>query len=138
MAVRLEKTERELETARAIQLATLPSFRPEVPGYQFFDHYAAAGQVGGDCFFYESLSDGRVIFGLADASGKGLSAAMHIMRFVGEVRLRLATARTFKSALAQINQFTCNCSAAGFVTACVCILDPRKHTLAIGNAGHMS
>ena len=137
LALRVEKNDRELETARTIQLATLPTAPPEIPGYRFYDSYTAAGKVGGDCYFYEALNDGRLVFGIADASGKGLSAALLVTRFLGELRLRLATAHSFKEALEKINRSTCHFATTSFVTACICILDPRKNTLAVGNAGHM-
>lgn len=130
-------TQRQLETARHIQLGMLPRERPQVPGYAFYHHYAAAERVGGDYLFYEMLRDGRVILGIADASGKGLPAAMNIVRFAGEVRLRLATSPTLKSALFSLNQFILDDGdECMFITSCIGVLDPMHHLLSLANAGH--
>jgi serine phosphatase RsbU (regulator of sigma subunit) len=130
-------TRRQLETARQIQLGMLPRERPNVPGYEFWHHYAAAERVGGDYFFYEMLRDGRVMFGIADASGKGLSAALNIARFAGEVRFRIATSPTLKSAISSLNGFVIDSSEeCMFITACICVLDPHQHLLSLANAGH--
>ncbi|SFJ08756.1 SpoIIE family protein phosphatase [Planctomicrobium piriforme] len=137
IVVEHNNTQRQLETARQIQLGMLPRERPQYPGYDFVHHYAAAERVGGDYFFYEMLRDGRVIFGIADASGKGLPAAMHIVRFAGEVRLRIATSPTLKSAVASLNQFVMDgADECMFITACICVLDPRQNLLTLANAGH--
>jgi serine phosphatase RsbU (regulator of sigma subunit) len=130
-------TVRQLETARQIQLGMLPRELPDVPGYRFCHHYAAAEKVGGDFFFYEKMRDGRVILGIADASGKGLPAAMNIVRFAGEVRLRIATSPTLKAAVASLNDYVIGgADDCTFITTCICVLDPRQHLMAIANAGH--
>ncbi|HWL11333.1 MAG TPA: SpoIIE family protein phosphatase [Planctomicrobium sp.] len=131
------ESERQLETARHVQLSMLPRESPQVEGYDFFHEYCAAQKVGGDYFFYEKMRDGRVIFGIADASGKGLPAAMNIMRFAGEVKLRIATAPTLKSAVSRLNQFILEgAEECMFITACIGVLDPEKHLLTFANAGH--
>lgn len=137
IVVQHNNTIRQLETARQIQLGMLPRQRPQVNGYRFGHYYAPAEKVGGDYFFYEMLRDGRVILGIADASGKGLSAAMNISRFAGEVRLQIATSLTLKAALASLNQFVIDgADECMFITSCLCVLDPQQHVVTIANAGH--
>jgi len=138
IVVQHNMTIRQMETARQIQLSMLPRHSPTVASYRFGHHYSAAEKVGGDYFFYEMLRDGRVILGIADASGKGLPAAMHISRFAGEVRLRIATSPTLKSALISLNQFAIDGSEeCMFITSCLCVLDPQQHLVALANAGHL-
>jgi|GEM_PF-1880468 len=137
IVLRHYESERQLETARHVQLSTLPHAPPQVPGYQFCHHYSAAERVGGDYFFYEMMRDGRVIFGIADASGKGLPAAMHITRFAGEVKLRIATSPTLKVAVSRLNRFILEWAEdCMFITACIGVLDPAQHSLTLANAGH--
>lgn len=137
IVLRHTSAQRHLDAARSIQLGMLPRQSPTVPGYVFCNHYVAADRVGGDYFFYERLSNRRVIFGVADASGKGLPAAIKISRLAGEVRFRISTSRTLKSALKRLNQFVLEFADAGFITLCVGVLDPRSHTLTVASAGHM-
>jgi serine phosphatase RsbU (regulator of sigma subunit) len=132
-----EQTEHQLETAREIQLSMLPQSRPKLRGYAFTDHYASAEIVGGDFFFYEQLSEYRVLLGIADASGKGLAAAMSIARFAGEVRSRLVASKTLKAAMIELNRFVAECGPAAFITCCVCVLDAERHMATIANAGHL-
>jgi len=138
IVVQHDMTIRQMETARQIQLGMLPHKSPEVTGYRFAHFYAPAEKVGGDYFFYEMLRDGRVILGIADASGKGLPAAMNIARFAGEVRFRIATSPTLKVALANLNQFVNDgAEECMFITSCLCVLDPQQHVVALANAGHL-
>ncbi len=65
-----DRRQRELDTAREVQLHFLPHVRPEVPGYCFFDYYQAAEDVGGDYFGYIPLADGRLAIAVGDVSGK--------------------------------------------------------------------
>ncbi len=133
-----EKTHRDLVTARAIQQGVLPQSRPQVPGYAFCEHYSTAEAVGGDFFAYEELPDNRVVVVIADATGKGLPAAMQVVRFAGELRLRLATAVTLKAALKDLNRFVCTIGNGFFFTCCVCVLDTRRNELNVASAGHMA
>lgn len=130
------ETERQLTTARTIQLGMLPHATPKLHGYAFADYYSTAQWVGGDYYFYEKLADGRLIVGIADASGKGLPAAMHIVRFAGEIRLRFATCESLKEAMGRLSRFVDRFNDTTFITCCVCVLDPEAHTISLVNAGH--
>lgn len=132
-----ERIERHLDAARTVQLSMLPRETPQSENYAFCNHYVAAERVGGDYYFYETLGNGQIVFGIADASGKGLAASMQIVRFAGEVRLRIATSRTLKIALEKLNQFVCGFGDTRFITCCICVLDETKHQLTLANAGHL-
>ena len=137
VVVKHERIERHLNAARTIQLSMLPRETPQLADYSFCNHYIAAERVGGDYYFYEPLANGQIVFGIADASGKGLQASMQIVRFAGEVRLRIATCRTLKTVLEKLNQFVCSFDDSKFITSCICVLDPVKHQLTLANAGHL-
>ena len=133
--LRLDQTRRQLETARQIQLRMLPRRRPDVPGYRFYEHYEPADAVGGDYYFWDSLPDGRVLMGVADACGKGMPAAMTIAQFATEVRHCIATADSLKIAMSSLNRFVTSLDA-GFITFCLCLLDVKRGKLTLLNAGH--
>ena len=133
--LRMDQTQRQLETARQIQLRMLPRQRPNIPGYSFESYYAPAERVGGDFYFWDSLPDGRVMIGIADACGKSLPAALLMAQFAVEVRHCLSTAETLKQALASLNQFVC-VAEEGFITFLLCLLDAKTHLLTVVNAGH--
>jgi phosphoserine phosphatase RsbU/P len=135
----LDRRERELATAREVQLHFLPQTPPEIPGYRFFGHYASAEEVGGDYYGYQELSDGRTAISLGDVSGKGISAALIMARLCSEVRYRLATAASVRDGFHQLNEeFAKPENDTWFVTFVLCTLDNQSHLLSLYNAGHMA
>ena len=130
-----ERHKQQLEMARDIQVRMLPRTRPEVAGYAFGDYYRSARTVGGDWYTYRATTNGRLVIAVADASGKGLAAALKIVDFASELRHCLETIASLKLAMSRLNQFVCELDE-GFITFCVAVLDPREHRLSIANAGH--
>jgi phosphoserine phosphatase RsbU/P len=131
-----EITRHHLDTARQIQLRMLPRECPKVSGYEFAHYYYRAAQtVGGDAYIYHTLPDGRIVLGVADASGKGLPACLKIVEFNSELRHCVSTAPSLKAAMEHLNRFVCKFDE-GFITFCLAVLDPKRHTLSIVNAGH--
>jgi serine phosphatase RsbU (regulator of sigma subunit) len=137
-SLKLDRRERELSTAREVQLHFLPQKRPDVPGYKFFDYYRAADDVGGDYFGYVALPDGRWAIAVGDVSGKGVSAALMMARLCSEVRYCLVTSASPVEAVARLNRDLIDPTLDDrFVTFLLGVLDPAKHTLTVVNAGHM-
>ena len=135
VVVENETTRHHLQTAREIQLRMLPRESPHVPGYSFAQYYCAAQIVGGDAYSYHTFPDGRVMLAVADAVGKGLPASLKIAEFISEIRHCISTAGSLKSAMDYLNKFVCR-TDDGFITFCLVVLDPHRHTLSIVNAGH--
>ncbi|HEX5446546.1 MAG TPA: SpoIIE family protein phosphatase, partial [Pirellulales bacterium] len=130
--------QRQLGTAKQVQLQFLPQRRPEVAGYQFYDYYQPADEVGGDYFGYIPLPDGRLALAVGDVAGKGVSAALLMAHFCSEVRYCLAASPTPAAAVEQLNQDLCaETLNYHFVTFVLLVLDPREHTLTLVNAGHL-
>jgi serine phosphatase RsbU (regulator of sigma subunit) len=130
--------QRQLGTAKQVQLQFLPQSRPEIPGYQFYDYYQPADEVGGDYFGYIPLPDGRLALAIGDVAGKGVSAALLMAHFCAEVRYCLATCATPAAAVEQLNaDLSSEMLNYHFVTFALCVLDPREHKLTVVNAGHL-
>jgi serine phosphatase RsbU (regulator of sigma subunit) len=130
--------QRQLGTAKQVQLQFLPQRRPEVAGYQFYDYYQPADEVGGDYFGYIPLADGRLALAIGDVAGKGVSAALLMAHFCSEVRYCLATSATPADAVGQLNQdLSSELLNYHFVTFALCVLDPVAHRLTLVNAGHL-
>jgi len=130
--------QRQLGTAKQVQLQFLPQSRPEIAGYQFFDYYAPADEVGGDYFGYIPLADGRLALAIGDVAGKGVSAALLMAHFCAEVRYCLATCPTPAAAVDQLNQdLSSEMLNYHFVTFALCVLDPVRHKFTMVNAGHL-
>lgn len=129
--------ERDLEFATQVQLGFLPKSKPHCPGYTFADFYEAAQRVGGDYFDYIALPDGRLAITVADVAGKGVPAALLMARLYASTRFQLLTNKDIAKAVTKLNA---EISSSGlghrFVTFLAMVLDPKKHTLSIVNAGH--
>ena len=130
--------QRQLATAKQVQMQLLPQRRPQVGGYHFYDYYQSADEVGGDYFGYIPLSDGRLALTIGDVAGKGVSAALLMAHFCAEVRYCLSTSATPAEAVSLLNQdLSSEILNYHFVTFALCVLDPSRHRLTIVNAGHL-
>jgi sigma-B regulation protein RsbU (phosphoserine phosphatase) len=131
--------QRDLELARRMQRALLPSKPPQVQGYYFFDYYQAARQVGGDYYDYVPLPGGRHAVVVGDVAGKGVPAALLMARLSADVRFALASEPDPAKAIQQINDgFANNDWQDRFVTMIAAVLNPTTGELMMVNAGHMA
>src|SRR5690606_6359439 len=72
--VQQQRVEQDLELARNVQRAFLPSQHPGTEGYEFYHYYLPADQIGGDYFDYIQLTDGKLAVIVADVVGHGVAA----------------------------------------------------------------
>jgi sigma-B regulation protein RsbU (phosphoserine phosphatase) len=138
LALRQRVIERDLELANEVQQGFLPDSRPDVAGYEFFDFYRPANQVGGDYFDYLRLPDGRVAVIVADVVGKGVAAALLMAKLSAEARFCLASGGNAAQAVNMLNERLCRLHLDRFVTAVMVLLNPDNHEVSIANAGHMA
>jgi serine phosphatase RsbU (regulator of sigma subunit) len=133
-----EQRERDLALARQVQLSILPGQLPNLPGYDFFAHYASALEVGGDYYDFITLPDRRLAVTIGDVAGKGLPAALLMAKLTSDARSCLLNESDAAAAIDRLNNlmypfFDRN---HGFVTLVVAVLDPEKHLVTLVNAGH--
>jgi serine phosphatase RsbU (regulator of sigma subunit) len=72
---------------------------------------------------------------VADAAGKGVSAALMMAKLAGELKY-LLSCESAGAALARMNDSLCGSSTDRFVTLLAAVLDRRSSTLTLVNAGH--
>lgn len=130
----------ELEFARTIQSSALPNVFPAFPRRKDFDIYAcmdAAKEVGGDFYdFYITESD-MLNFLIADVSGKGIPAAMFMMRAKTEIKSLTENGLAVNDVFTRSNADLCEGNDAGmFVTAWQAGLDLTNGKVRFANAGH--
>lgn len=136
----LEHIEKELRTARSIQASMLPRGYPLFPECNAFDVYALmdpAKEISGDFFDAFLIGDDKLFFAIGDVSGKGIPAALFMVRVV--TLLRMAASRDLPphEVLARVNHLLCRNNDHGlFVTAFCGVLDAGHGTLAYCNGGH--
>ncbi len=136
-AARIDK---ELEFAKTIQYSALPSVFPPYPNRNDFDIYAnmiTAKEVGGDFYDFYMLSDDKLAFLIADVSGKGIPAAMFMMRAKTIIKDLAESGIEVNEILTKANDKLCENNEAGmFVTAWMGILDFNTGVVSVANAGH--
>lgn len=130
--------ERDLEFANQVQMGFLPTERPQILSYQFYDFYEPAQFVGGDFFDYIKLPDGRLAIAVGDVAGKGVPAALLMARLYSMTRYSLLTASSPAQAVTELNA---GISASGlghrFVTFVLAVLEPTTGIVTLVNAGHL-
>lgn len=128
----------ELEVAREIQLAMLPSGTYRAADIEICGVTRPANTVGGDFYDVLPLRDGRVIVTLGDVAGKGSPAAL-LMALLLAVLRTLVDEELEASALAErLNVQICRHSPSSrFITLFYGVYAPATGSLTYVNAGHM-
>jgi len=138
MVAEKDRQLKDLTLAKTIQTSALPVGFPNERGFKLFAKMKAAREVGGDFYDFYPRPDGAVVFLVADASGKGVPAALFMMRAKAIIRASIfdhpesiSTAlRLANDSLAEHND------AEMFVTAWVGVYHAETGELAYVNAGH--
>ena len=127
----------ELQYAREIQSSALPSSFPEREEFEIYALMDPAREVGGDFYDFYFVDDRKIVFLVADVSGKGIPASLFMMRAKTLLKTyaenNIAVADIFTNANYQLCDGN---DAAMFVTAWMGFLDLSTGELRYANAGH--
>ena len=144
-SMELERLQRELQVAREIQTSMLPRHSPLFSDHPELDcagRMVPAREVGGDFYDAFFIDPQRVFVAIGDVCGKGLPAAMFMMRTItllrGEVSRRGESFSVQpQSIAARVNDLLCEDNDTGlFVTLLFGILDLSTGRFAFVSAGH--
>jgi serine phosphatase RsbU (regulator of sigma subunit) len=135
--VRKTQLETDQIAAQQIQQTLQPGKLEELPGYEVEAFYKPLREVGGDYFDVVELPANRMLFALADVSGKGISAALLAANIQALVR-SIASVESTPLALAkQINEHLSRYTPSDrFATAVFLVLSRDSGELTYVNAGH--
>lgn len=135
-----EKIESELNYAKEIQRNALPSLFPPFPDRSEFEIYALmdpAREVGGDFFDFELLDGHELCFCVADVSGKGIPAALFMMRAKTLIKSYAISGLDPAQILTNVNNDLSDNNEAGiFLTCWLGILNVETGRIVYANAGH--
>ena len=135
-----ERSDAQLEIARNIQMSVVPHAfdRFRALGVDVYGFMRTAQEVGGDFYDVFEAGGGRVGVVIGDVSGKGVPAALFMMRALNELRYQAISCTDLGAALTRASEtlFQDGGVTDVFVTAFVCIVDPRTRRLCYANAGH--
>ncbi len=126
---------RELELAREIQQNLLP--REQDPTLPITGVNISARVVSGDFYDYFRVGDGRILFNLADVSGKGMNAALLMAKTSSLFHCLGKSVTNPAELLALLNDELCESATRGmFVTMIGGLFEPATGRIALVNAGH--
>jgi sigma-B regulation protein RsbU (phosphoserine phosphatase) len=130
-----EKMRQQLETARVVQMSTLPAAMPEVPGYDVFGSFKPADLTGGDTYDLALIEQGLLIV-LGDATGHGIGPALSVTQMQAMLRMAFRLGADLDTAYRQVNnQLAERLPADRFITAFIGLLDPQRHELRFHSGG---
>ncbi len=133
-AARIDK---ELEFAKQIQYSSLPSVFPVRKEFELYAEMVTAKEVGGDFYDFYMLNNHTIAFLIADVSGKGIPAAMFMMRAKTIIKDLAESGMELSEIFTKANEKLCENNEAGmFVTAWMGILDLKTGLMKFANAGH--
>ncbi len=135
----LEKSDvqQELNFARDIQLSLLPPSTITNKTLEVYSFAATASEVGGDYVDVIKTKKGTYVI-IADVSGKGMSAALYMVRIQALVHLLINKDHpTPKELLLELNNYIkSNKSDKTFVTACAAFFPNDDASFTFTRAGH--
>jgi sigma-B regulation protein RsbU (phosphoserine phosphatase) len=138
--VRYELLQRELQSAAKIQVSILPNVKPLFPNHPQVDAHAVmlpAREVGGDFFDALAINDHCVCVAVGDVCGKGLPAALFMVRVITLLRICVLREQDPAAILPAVNRLVCEANEeCMFVTLAVALLDTRTGKLTYLNGGH--
>ncbi len=126
----------ELEVAREIQLAMLPSGTYCAGDIEICGATRPANTVGGDFYDVLPLPDGRVILALGDVAGKGSPAALLMALLLAMLRTLVDEALEPPALVERLNaQIWRHSPASRFITIFYAVYTPATGSLVYVNAG---
>jgi sigma-B regulation protein RsbU (phosphoserine phosphatase) len=132
--VEQNRIRRELQLARQMQRSLLPRRRRE--GYPVIGVNRPAHEISGDFYDFFDLPDGRIAFAIGDVSGKGLNAALLMVRTASLLRWAGKDQLPPDEWLRRTNEELAETVSGGmFVCAVVGYYDPRTRHATWANAG---
>ncbi len=132
-----KRIEQELEFARVIQDSALPKNFGLQEDCEIFALMNPAKEVGGDFYDFFPAGPGRMALVIADVSGKGIPAALFMMRSKTAIRSRAESGDSPSEILRRVNNELCEGNDAEmFVSVWIGILDIASGVMRCANAGH--
>lgn len=131
------KLEAELNVASEIQISSLPTKFIDDERIELSGDMHPAKEVGGDLFDYAVIDSNHIGFIIGDVSGKGVPAAMFMMRAISYFKAYIYTEKSPAKVLAKMNAELYNGNSnLMFLTAFLGIIDTDSGVVTYSNAGH--
>jgi phosphoserine phosphatase len=134
--VAAEALRQEIAVAREVQMATLPSTPPHVPGYELAGLFLPTDDTGGDIYDFVPCADGALFVLMGDATGHGIGPALSATQVRAMLRVAERLGAGLDDAFRHINdQLVADLPEDRFVTAFLGRLDPVAHAIDYHSGG---
>jgi sigma-B regulation protein RsbU (phosphoserine phosphatase) len=128
----------DLEIARDIQQAMLPSGVYSAPGVETVGISRPANTVGGDFYDILPLDDGRLVVTVGDVAGKGSPAALLMALLLAMLRTLVDEKLEPADLITRLNVQVCrHAPGTRFITLFYAVYQPLTGELTYVSAGHM-
>jgi phosphoserine phosphatase len=130
-----ERMRQQLETARLVQMSTLPAAMPALAGYDLYGTFIPADLTGGDTFDLALLDQGLLVM-LGDATGHGIGPALSVTQMQAMLRMAFRLGADLETAYIHVNnRLAETLPGERFITAFIGLLDPATHRLRFHSGG---
>jgi sigma-B regulation protein RsbU (phosphoserine phosphatase) len=132
-----QRLDEEMAMARQIQLDLLPKHPPSSESFSISAFSVPSRTIGGD--FYDFIPKGNDAFGMviADASGKGLPAALLVAQVQAMLRSEIGNNNNISDILGNLNRYVSELTASGkYATLFYGEFNSKSHEFRCANAGH--
>ena len=132
----IEELDRELQTARRMQMALMPDGPPRVLGLDIDGRCLPASQVGGDFYQFFEGANGRLRVALADVTGHAMEAAIPVTMFSGLLTSVAEEQLPLEDLFAKLNRSLYQVlDRRTFVCFQMLDIDPENRRITFCNAG---
>ena len=136
-AIRQERLKKELELASEMQNMLLPTALPKNDQFDIAAFYKSHEQVGGDYYDVMWIDDNKLVFCIADVSGKGVSAAILMSNFQANLRAGVMHSISLEALVNDLNQKVMdNAKGEKFITMFIGVYEKDCRELTYINCGH--
>jgi sigma-B regulation protein RsbU (phosphoserine phosphatase) len=136
LALQLQTIQKELETARQIQMSILPAEIPKLEGLDIAARYIPMTSVAGDFYDFILVDEKHLGVLIADVSGHGMPAALIASMLKIALAAQIPHAADPAQVLSGLNQALCGKFQHHFVTAAYLFVDMARGMLTYAGAGH--
>lgn len=136
-AIRQESVKKELELASEMQNMLLPTSLPKNDQFDIAAFYQSHDQVGGDYYDVLWVNDNKLVFCIADVSGKGVSAAILMSNFQANLRAGVTHSVSLEELVKDLNEKVMNnANGEKFITMFIGVYEKDQRKLTYINCGH--
>ena len=136
--IELARKAAELSFALQVQRALFPRQFPATSGLEFTAVCIPAHGISGDYYDVIQLQDGRIVFAIADISGKGIPAAILMANLQALLRTMADIGRSPGEVVSRLNHHLNQVTdESKFATFFYAEWNPRHRALSFVNAGHL-